>query len=82
MWIALALKYWRYIATVAALASAYGWYKIQIRKAYTAGRTAVILEQKAEAARRNQDANAADAATRQCQLNPACRLSNDGYRRD
>jgi len=73
---------WKAGAVGAILILAFFWYKFEIAKAHREGRQAVLAEQAHEAARRNNDAAKADEISRTCQLNPACRLSDDGHRRD
>lgn len=73
---------WKAGAAVLALLAVVGWHWNELRQARNAGRAAVLLEQAHEAAKRNNDATAADEASRACQRNPACRLSDDGHRRD
>lgn len=80
--LALAKANWKLIAIGGAILALFTWHKLEVRSAYKEGRAAVLLEQKHEAAKRNGDANAAQAAHDKCRLNPTCRLSDDGNRRD
>lgn len=73
---------WKIIAAVSAIVLLWTWHKIEVNKAWYAGRSALIAEQVEEAKRRNADAQAADAAARKCAADPACRLQDDGHRRD
>lgn len=73
---------WKPIAIVIGLLGLWTWHKIEVNKAWHAGRAALIAEQAEEAKRRNADAQAADAAARRCAADPACRLQDDGHRRD
>lgn len=73
---------WKPLAIVAAVLVLWTWHKIEVNKAWNAGRSALIAEQVEEAKRRNADAQAADAAARKCAVDPACRLQDDGHRRD
>lgn len=72
---------WKALSLAGLVLGAYLWHKWEVRTAYQHGREAVLLEQKAEAARRNNDAETANAASAECQRNPACRLRDDGWRR-
>jgi len=49
---------------------------------WQAGYDARTAQAAAEVQRKLHDANLADDASRRCAADPACRLSNDGYRRD
>ena len=80
--LAFAKANWKALSLAGLVLGAYLWHKWEVRTAYRHGREAVLLEQKAEAARRNNDAETANAASAECQRNPACRLSDDGHRRD
>ena len=73
---------WKPIAAVLAVLGLIGWHKVQINAAWRDGRNALIAEQAEEAKRRNADAQAADDASRKCSSDPACRLQDDGFRRD
>lgn len=73
---------WKAIGIVVGLLALVAWHKIQVNQAWHAGRDALIAEQAEEAKRRNADAQAADAAARKCSADPACRLQDDGHRRD
>ena len=73
---------WKSIALVVGLLALFAWHKMQVNQAWTEGREALRVEQRAEAQRRDADANAADAAARKCGDDPACLLRNDGHRRD
>ena len=73
---------WKLVLAVAAILAAFTWHKLQVNGAWYAGRAALVLEQTEEAKRRNADAQAADAIARQCSADPACRLLDDGNRRD
>lgn len=73
---------WKAIGLVVGFLAVLGWHQLQIHKAWRAGREALIAEQAEEAKRRNADAQNADAAARKCSADPACRLQDDGHRRD
>lgn len=79
---AFVAKNWRVIGVVVGFLLVLGWHQLQVNKAWREGRAALIQEQADEAKRRNADAQAADAAARKCSADPACRLQNDGHRRD
>lgn len=51
-------------------------------RAYERGRTSALAEQAAVIRERTDAANRADDAARRCAGDPACRLQDDGYRRD
>jgi hypothetical protein len=73
---------WKVIGIVLAVLALLTWHKIQVNQAWRDGRAALKAEQAAEAKRRNDDANAADADARRCASDPACLLQDDGNRRD
>jgi hypothetical protein len=73
---------WKLVAAVGVVLFGIVWHKLQVREAWTAGRAALIAEQSEEAKRRGANAQAADAIARQCAADPACRLLDDGNRRD
>lgn len=73
---------WKPIVVVAGLIAVWSWHKIEVNRAWYAGRAALRAEQAEEAKRRNADAQEADAAARRCAADPACRLQDDGFRRD
>lgn len=52
------------------------------RDAYQRGYTAAIAEMQAAEQERTNAANAADDVVRRCLLDPACRVLDDGWRRD
>ena len=77
-----AKTYWKPLALAAAILLVLGWHQLQVNKAWHAGREALQQEQRAEAQRRDADANAADRTSRECAGDPTCLLRDDGYRRD
>lgn len=79
---AFVAKNWRVIGVVVGFLTVMAWHQLQVNKAWNAGRAALLSEQAEEAKRRNADAQAADAAARKCSADPACRLQDDGFRRD
>lgn len=79
---AFAIKNWRAIAIAGFVLAVLAYHWNAVRVARNEGREAVKIEQQREAAKRNGDANAAQEASDRCQRNPACRLSDDGHRRD
>ena len=74
--------YWKPVALAAGLLALLAWHKVQVNNAWYAGRDALVAEQAAEAKRRNDNANAANDAAAKCSLDDACRMRDDGYRRD
>jgi hypothetical protein len=73
---------WKPVAAAGVVLFGVVWHKLQVQEAWTAGRAALLAEQAEEAKRRNENAQAADAVARKCAANPACRLLDDGHRRD
>jgi len=51
-------------------------------RAYERGRASALAEQAAIIEGKTDAANALEDARRRCNLDPACRLQDDGYRRD
>lgn len=79
---AFLLNNWRLIAIGGIALALVVWHKVEVSRAWHAGRAALVAEQAAEAKRRNDNAQEADAAARRCAADPACRLQDDGHRRD
>lgn len=73
---------WKPVVMTLLIAAVIAYHKIEVQRAWYAGRAALQSEQKAEAQRRDDNANAADVAARECARDPDCRLRNDGHRRD
>lgn len=73
---------WKIFAVIAGTLGLLAWHKIEVNRSWYAGRAALKAEQVEEAKRRNADAQEADAAARRCTADPACRLQDDGFRRD
>jgi hypothetical protein len=73
---------WKPFLVGAAILSVFVYHKVQVGLAWRQGRESIIIEQKAEAQRRDNDANAADAASRKCSGDPDCLMRDDGHRRD
>lgn len=74
--------YWKPLALVAGVLALIGWHKWEVSRAWHAGRAALVAEQAEEAKKRGSDAQKADDAARRCSADPACRLQDDGHRRD
>ena len=79
---AFLLNNWRLIAIGGIALALVVWHKVEVSRAWHAGRAALVAEQAAEAKRRNDNAQEADAAARRCAKDPICAVSNDGHRRD
>ena len=73
---------WKPIALVVGVLALVAWHTLQVYNAWHDGRAALAAEQAAEAKRRSDNANAANAAAAKCSLDPTCRLQDDGHRRD
>ena len=73
---------WKVLAIVVGLLAVYIYHKVEVNRAWHAGRTELKESQKKEAERRDQNAIEADRNARDCARDPACLLRNDGHRRD
>lgn len=73
---------WKALALVGGFLALLAWHKVQVNEAWRDGRAALVAEQAAEAKRRNDNANAANDASAKCALDDACRMQDDGHRRD
>lgn len=69
----------RYAAAAALCLAAFLWFRYDIASDAVQAFRAKLLTQ---GAARVQDAVKADDDARRCSLDPTCRLSNDGWRRD
>jgi len=80
--IALAVKHWRVVAALGVIAAlALLAWRIN-DKAFDRGKASVVADQIQTERRLTDDANRADADARRCAADPACRMQNDGHRRD
>lgn len=77
-----ALKYWKPIAVGLIIVGLVIFYNIKIHEAKEEGRRQLRAEQISDFLKKSKDASDADDAARKCSLDPACRMKNDGYRRD
>jgi len=76
------LANWRIVAAAGVLAalSLAAWRINDM--AYERGKASVVADQIQIERRLTDDANRADADARRCAADPACRMQNDGHRRD
>lgn len=73
---------WKPIAIALAIAAVLVYHKVQVNKAWYAGRDALKAEQRKEAEKRDADADSADRRVRECADDPVCLRKDDGNRRD
>jgi hypothetical protein len=67
---------------ILAVVALYGFYRYEMYRAFNAGKEYILAEQKKEIERRSSNAQQADEASRACAADPACRMRDDGHRRD